>query len=458
MTDHWRHLVHNKSYSKPRSRRGLMWTGPETRNEYLDPVPMEKTAAERERGESDGSDMSSSPVEPLAPRLRGGRRSPFARRVNTPFRKRPNILGPRTMPDTWEAAKEQRRSSLDRLLNLDELFSPEPSLLASSSSRLAQRSVSDMPGQLASWRNRAYRVRKRVGDFLGRTGAIIYPASGGLEKMQLDGLDRLVQEMQRSASYPNLKDALAELVRTPVPYAVEQGGDVPNTRSTFSHSIDTTTAAVTSTGNNRPDGDGDNSNKDSGNDNDNNNPEPIPKVHQIPQAFLEEVLSKDQANTLNERLWRLRGEGPRDKTPSPVPKPGVTLPRTPTPDIHKPSPGPSAGKPFHISQVSHLRPSYILAQQTRKQHTPSSRLPAESPSPPTPPQPIPLIAVPTPPNPFPPLSLPSPTPPILQPDSSQPRRIRPLWAGAKPTREVWFGVGVGTGRDVGAKKGLGRRV
>lgn len=356
-------------------------------------------------------------------------------------RHRPNVQRPKAR-SVEEARQKQRRNTLDRLLNLDNgVVSPR----AQDERDAPAQQGSDVLGPMSQWRNRVYRVRKRVGDFLGRAGAAVYPASG-VERKQLDTFEAEMDQAEKPqqqqqqqqqvgegepVQYPNLGGELAKLGEaTPANNQAQEHQEVNN------------------------------------NDNSNNT------AHQIAESLLEELLGEQQARLLEERLRQLRGEDTEEVVPSndddapaastlPLPLPPLLPPLLPS---KSPSP-----RPFHINHVAHLAPSYIAAQQSR-QRADRRQTPPPPPPPPSSSSPLPqkssrrgtggynttatttTTTTTT-------IATRSRNSSNTQVDTAQQRiSAQPLWKGANRSREIWFGVGPGTGRDVGGRRGQGRRV
>ncbi|KAI1805710.1 hypothetical protein F4811DRAFT_513974 [Daldinia bambusicola] len=414
---------------------------------------------EQQQKENYESDVLS-PEGPPSPWLESNKENILGSRRSTASRRSVQRTRPRTR-SALQMKQRQRRNTLDRLLNLS--IGPQ-----SPGSPVGQEEaqISDVLGPMAFWRNRVYRVQKRVGDFLGRTGSSFYPAYG-VDETQLDALTVEIirkenplpsppppQQQQQvsegeSVSYPDLSGQAvgSEAVAPPPPPDVQ------------AQVIDSSDADAAFT---------------------------------VPQRItLDEALGEQQARTLEERLQRLREGTVPPIQPNPGPQEAVPGKAIALASFTPPSSS-SAPRSFHISQTAHFAPSFVTAQHHLRQAT------ARQPSPPVL-QPQPYVPTPSPPPPPPPSSstpTPTPTPSrrsshrrssrntsttttasatatnatttspnnnsgsssTPQTETSQAMSAQLLWDGATRTREIWFGVGPRTGRDVGGRKGQGKRV
>ncbi|KAI0096489.1 hypothetical protein F4814DRAFT_456593 [Daldinia grandis] len=423
MAEQWWDFFHNKLYSQPWMHHSLVYAEPYIWSEHLNPVPMKESVAEQKdaqpgtphvtnfniaasrlkRLQINGhkSDVPPPPEEESSTSWLGKHKDGFVqvKRLSAFRRRRPSVQR-RETGGVAEGRQKQRRNTVDRLLNLGEGVIP-PRV----EDRRDVQQGSDILGPIIQWRNRAYRVRKRVGDFLGRAGARVYPTSG-LEGKQLNVFeaeinqheDQHQQQQQQQVS----ESELAKL-----------GEATPATNQAQEHQETSDNSGNT--------------------------------AHQATESLLGEFVGEEQARILEERLRRLRGEDAEEGVRS-----SNTAPAAPAPP---PPPKTSGPRPFHIAHVAHLAPSYIAAQQSRRraqQHHPTP--------PPSPQQQQQQQQQQQPPH----HRTGSATTTACsntQVDAAQLRTTtQPLWEGAKGSREIWFGVGSGTGRDVGGRKGEGRRV
>ncbi|KAI1471620.1 uncharacterized protein F4812DRAFT_186692 [Daldinia caldariorum] len=484
MADHWWDVVHNKLYGgHPWKYHSFVGTEPNTWEEYIRPVMVDKSAALGNEGstqsgrpqnanhdaattasqfgekqgrnyESDG--LLSEGLGSDKENIRGGTRSTAAARRSVQ-RPRPRA---RSAPQTRQ---RQRRNTLDRLLDLS--IGPEAPG-SPPAGRGDEAQISDVLGPMGFWRNRAYRVQKRVGDFLGRTGSIFYPAYS-VDESQLDALTVEIDRKENPLPSP---EQVSE--GEPVSYPDISGQVVGSAAA----------AAAASSPPSPPPPDAQAQVTDSDSDGDDATPT-------VPQGTtLSEVLGEQEARELEERLQKLREDSAVPIEPdNPGPQEAVPGKAIALAALTPPSPSSSIPRSFHISQTAHLAPSFVAARHHLRQTTVRRR-----PSPPVSPQPTQRY-LPTP-SPPPPSSSPTPTPSPRssrrrssgdtstgtstttatttatnynsssssgsnsQTETYQAKSTQLLWDSAKRTREIWFGVGPGTGRDVGGRKGQGRRV
>ncbi|OTB16109.1 hypothetical protein K445DRAFT_95400 [Daldinia sp. EC12] len=436
MTDHWWRVLHNKLYNHAWKYHSFVGTEPNTWEEYLRPVMMETQALENKDAQSGSSRKAgtdaiqleeqqggNSKVDGLLAEdwLESNKENILESRRSTAVRR--NVQRPRTR---GALQTRPRSNTVDRLLNLDSRAVDSP---RSPVEQEAQ--ISNILRPMSSWRNRIYRVQKRVGDFLGRAGSLFYPAYK-VDERQLDALrariDRRENPLpsppppppQQQASegeqvlYPDLSGQIARL-------------EVAAPANNQAQMVDSNNAHVIST---------------------------------VPQSYtLEQSLGEQQAKALEERLQRLREADAVAVAVAIEPNPGPqeAVPGRASAQAALTSSSSSAAnsvpRPFHINQTAHLAPSYIAARLPRRR-TPSL-------SPPLPPPP------------------PPPSSPLApsrrsrnttttnaikhnssnnQAETTKAKSTPLLWDGAKRTREIWFGVGPWTGRDVGGRKGQGKRV
>ncbi|KAK6955596.1 hypothetical protein Daesc_003238 [Daldinia eschscholtzii] len=465
MTDHWWHVLHNKLYNHAWKYHSFVGTEPNTWEEYLRPVMMEIQALENKDAQSgsprkagiaaaiqpgeqqDGNAEANgpSPEDGLNDWLESNKENILENR--RPGAVRRNVQRSRTR---GALQTRPRRNTVDRLLNLGSRAIDSPR----SPVEQEAAQISNILGPMSSWRNRVYRVQKRVRDFLGRASSLFYPAYE-VDERQLDALRERIdrrenplpsppqpqqqqQKQQHQASegeqvlYPDLSEQIARL-------------EVATPTNNQAQMVDSNNTRVIST---------------------------------VPQSYtLEQSLGEQQAKALEERLQRLREDDAVAVAvaidPNPGPQEAVPGRASAQAALTPLSSSPAAGsvpRPFHINQTAHLAPSYIAARLPRRR-TPSPLSPHHHHPPPLPP------SLPTPPS-----SSPSPPPAPSRRSSrrtsrnttttdaikhnssnnqAETTRVKStplLWDGAKRTREIWFGVGPGTGRDVGGRKGQGKRV